>query len=75
MTCMQEQYSQALRAGVEHFHHERTHQGKGHVPPLVELDEAGEELLKLVGVLLGRHNIGPRLLVVRRCRPASRLKQ
>jgi hypothetical protein len=48
--------------------------GCGLRPGPIELDKAGQDLLKLLGLRLDRHNIGPWLLVKGRRRPARRLK-
>src|SRR5882724_657814 len=44
-------------------------------PDLVSLDQAGEESLELLGLVLRGHEVTPRLLVKRRWRPSRRLKQ
>ena len=44
-------------------------------PCLIGLDQAGEESRELAGVFLGRHQVAPRLFVIGRRGPASRLKK
>ena len=44
-------------------------------PRLIPFNQTGEQPLKLLGVRLGRHDVVPGLLVIRRGRPSCRFEQ